>query len=172
MRDDEPNPDEGHVDMHNGNTLFWKRNEAGGRTYTSDEIPTGVEVWDTCLTATATLCEAIAMEFALSCMERRDEERAERARPKTTAERFALLAGTDDRAGTTAPGEKIPEGVLAFDGPPPPSLGRFRAEPRPLTHDDVTLRVHLIRARDQLLRYSSEDPMAAELSRLLGESRA
>jgi hypothetical protein len=181
MRHDEPNPDEGQVEMHNGSTLFWKRNEAGGRTYTSDEIPPGVEVWDTCLTATATLCEAIAMEFALSCMERRAAERRERAR---TDKEFgqphhghSTVRPADDgpcpNCGALGcwipcPYEpplltRIPEGVITFDGDTLPD------ELRPLTHRDVTLRVHLIRARDQLLRYSSEDPMAAELSRLLGE---
>jgi len=82
VKHEEPNPDEGSVEMHNGSWLYWKRNAAGGRTYTSDEIPTGVEVWDTCLTDVGTLCEAISMEFALAGVERRAEERAAHARQR------------------------------------------------------------------------------------------
>lgn len=71
----EPNPDQGHVITHLGHALYWQRNEAGGRTYCSDEIPCGVHVWDTCLTAHGTLCEAISVEFGLQAVERRAEQR-------------------------------------------------------------------------------------------------
>lgn len=191
-RPDEPNPDEGNVEMHNGSSLFWSRNAAGGRTYWSDEIGGGVNVWDTCLVDFGTLCEAISMELALLGTERRAEERRERARPRTTEERFALLAGTDGPAGSTSlaptvrpvddgpcpncgalgcwspcPHEPpietpLPEGVITFDGDTLPAELR-----RPRTHEDVTMRVLLARARAQLLRYSSEDPVAMEIERTL-----
>ena len=214
------NPQQGCVEMHNGSTLFWQENKAGGRTYSSDEIGGGVEVWDTCLVAFGTLCEAISMEMALQGVERRA---AERARPKTTAERFAALTGADGPGGSTsqAPSvrsvddgpcpncgalgcwtpcpyeppatslgrlrtpeaaakrrkllervsrsdmgpnvddEAIPEGVAVFDGDTLPEALRT------LTHEDVAMRVALRRARKQLLRYSSEDPIAAEIAKLL-----
>lgn len=43
-----------------------------------------------------------------------------------------------------------------------------RAHKQPLTHEAITFRVQLMRARDQLLRYSSEDPIAAEITKLVG----
>lgn len=66
----------GSILMHSGNTLFWETNAAGGRTYSSDEIGGGVEVWDTCLVGYDTLCEAMALEMALMASERRAAERA------------------------------------------------------------------------------------------------
>lgn len=69
--------------MHNGCSLFWQTNEAGGRTYHSNEIPCGVFVWDTCLVDMGTLCEAISMEFALLGVERRATEK--RARQEAQA---------------------------------------------------------------------------------------
>lgn len=71
-------PIEGSTEMHNGSILYWKTNAAGGRTFYSDEIPTGVCVWDTCLVGFDTLCEAISIEMALRGVERRAEDRAAR----------------------------------------------------------------------------------------------
>ena len=55
-------PESGHIDLPNGCGLFWKPNEVGGRTYYSDEIPCGVEVWDTALINDVTLLAAIVQE--------------------------------------------------------------------------------------------------------------
>lgn len=60
--------------LPNGFTLFWKPNEAGGRTYFSDEIGGGVVVWDTCLVDRSTLLGAIVKEEELLTLERRYKE--------------------------------------------------------------------------------------------------
>jgi hypothetical protein len=52
----------GECPLPNGNTLIWKLNEAGGRTYYSTEIGGGVVVWDTCLCDESTLRAALMME--------------------------------------------------------------------------------------------------------------
>lgn len=88
-------PRQGSIEMHTGCCLYWRTNEAGGRIYTSDEIPTGVEVWDTCLIDMATLCEAIAIEFALVGVERRAEQRSARE----------------------SASDPLPEGFVVFDRP-------------------------------------------------------
>lgn len=51
--------------LPNGCTLYWKTNEAGGRTYHSDEIGCGVLVWDTALVASSTLIAAMNKENEL-----------------------------------------------------------------------------------------------------------
>lgn len=48
--------------LPNGCSLYMKENEVGGRTYYSDEIPGGVEIWDTALIDTSTLLSAIVEE--------------------------------------------------------------------------------------------------------------
>jgi hypothetical protein len=48
--------------LANGCTLFIKQNEAGGRTYISDEVPCGVEIWDTALVSQSTLIAAMNAE--------------------------------------------------------------------------------------------------------------
>jgi hypothetical protein len=48
--------------LPNGCHLYYKDNEAGGRTYWSDEIGGGVMVWDTCLVDQDTLLAAIVQE--------------------------------------------------------------------------------------------------------------
>jgi hypothetical protein len=61
----------GGCELHSGATLFWETNKAGGRTYSSDEIGGGVEVWDTALVSETTLMEAMAIERALQLAELR-----------------------------------------------------------------------------------------------------
>jgi hypothetical protein len=70
----QPPPQVGSIEMRNGYMLHWRTNEAGGRVYSSDEIPTGVEVWDTCLVHYETLLEAITLEMALLASELRAKE--------------------------------------------------------------------------------------------------
>lgn len=149
-RPQEPNPDEGSVEMHNGSCLYWKRNEAGGRTYTSDEIPTGVEVWDTCLTDFGTLCEAISMELALLGVERRASERRafeqqRAANPDAPDERIDHMFGLLSSANTLGAAAEAFEGDLL---------------------NGILIRT-LDRAVKQLRRYAPEDPMAAEIERTL-----
>jgi hypothetical protein len=82
--------------------------------------------------------------------------------PEAAAKRRELLERVSrSDMGPNIDDESIPEGVAVFEGDTLPDVLR------PLTHRDVTVRVHLIRARDQLLRYSSEDPLAAEITKLL-----
>lgn len=98
-----PNPDaaevkaalaKGAVDMHNGASLFWEANKAGGRTYSSDEIGGGVEVWDTCLVSFHTLCEAMAIECAMMAA----ESRAERKRLTAASAEFCTVTSDDIEA--------------------------------------------------------------------------
>lgn len=63
-------PEEGHIDLPNGCGLYWKPNEVGGRTYYSDEIPCGVEIWDTALASMDTLLCAIVQEKQIQANER------------------------------------------------------------------------------------------------------
>lgn len=51
--------------------LYWRPNEAGGRTYYSDEVGGGVEVWDTCLVDMATLIAVINQENQIRFTEER-----------------------------------------------------------------------------------------------------
>lgn len=51
--------------LPNGCTLYMKENEAGGRTYFSNEIGGGVTIWDTCLVDESTLLAAIVYEMTL-----------------------------------------------------------------------------------------------------------
>lgn len=69
--------------LPNGNTLFWKLNEAGGRTYYSDEIGGGVVVWDTCLVDHSTLLAAITTELGLLTQERHQKEATEHSQQST-----------------------------------------------------------------------------------------
>ena len=61
--------DRGHVDLPMGYRLYWEPNGAGGRTYTSDEIPPGVTIMDTCLQKQETLQIAMAIEAMLRSKE-------------------------------------------------------------------------------------------------------
>jgi hypothetical protein len=58
-------PTHGWLDLPNGCTLRWKENEAGGRTYTSDEVGIESIVWDTALTDNSTLLAAMTQEETL-----------------------------------------------------------------------------------------------------------
>ncbi len=55
--------------LPNGCSLYVKENEAGGRTYYSDEVGGGVFVWDTALIDISTLLAAITEENVISKME-------------------------------------------------------------------------------------------------------
>lgn len=60
----------GQTRLPNGCTLYWRSNEVGGRTYTSDEVGGGVLVWDTCLVNSSTLIAAMNKENELRFEER------------------------------------------------------------------------------------------------------
>lgn len=64
--------------LPNGFTLFWKENGAGGRSYFSDEVGGGVNVWDTCLVDRSTLLAALTKEEELITQERRQKEALEK----------------------------------------------------------------------------------------------
>jgi len=51
---------EGELPLPNGCTLYWKVNEVGGITYSSDEVGGGVLVWNTILVDEGTLLAAMA----------------------------------------------------------------------------------------------------------------
>jgi len=59
----------GRCRLPNGCTLYWKRNEAGGRTYFSDEVGGGVMVWDTCLCDESSVLAAMVKERELEYFE-------------------------------------------------------------------------------------------------------
>lgn len=60
---------EGEVNLPNGCTLYYKTNEVGCRTYISDEIGGGCEVWNTALVDRSTLLAALTHEEALRHLE-------------------------------------------------------------------------------------------------------
>lgn len=161
--DDHPNPDAGFTLTHLGYGLYWQRNEAGGRTYHSDEIPCGVFVWDTCLIDIGTLCEAISMEFALLGAERRAEQRA--AFVKSSESGHAVVReGVAVFDGDTLPSElrdRLQSKLQASAPPPAP-----RVQPVALMHVRQLIE-QLRRAHKQLLRYAPEDPVAREIADLL-----
>lgn len=66
--------------LPNGSTLYWKQNEAGGRTYFSDEVGGGVHVWDTCLVDQSTVLAALTKEWELSIQEVRQKHAQEKAK--------------------------------------------------------------------------------------------
>lgn len=68
----------GEMPLPNGNTLLWKPNEAGGRTYFSTEIGGGVLVWDTALVEDSTLQAALNVE-AMFDRERLHQQRRSNA---------------------------------------------------------------------------------------------
>lgn len=53
-----------------GVTIWWKDNEAGGRTYYSDEVGGGVLVWDTCLVYIDSLFAVLDQEMKLRIEEK------------------------------------------------------------------------------------------------------
>jgi len=53
-------------ELPNGCTLFWRPNEAGGRTFISDAVPCGTVVWDTGLVDEDTLRAAIEVQAFMS----------------------------------------------------------------------------------------------------------
>lgn len=55
-----------HTELPNGSYLIWKTNEAGGRTYFTDENHVETVVWDTCLVARSTLLAALVQEERLA----------------------------------------------------------------------------------------------------------
>ena len=71
--------EEGKRALPNGCTLFWRRNEAGGRTYTSDEIGGGVTVWDTALVAESSLLAAMVIEATIEFEEYHEAKKEKRA---------------------------------------------------------------------------------------------
>lgn len=191
--DEHPNPDEGFTLMHHGAGLYWQRNEAGGRTYHSDEIPCGVFVWDTCLIDIATLCEAISMEFALLGAERRaamaEQHRRQRAanpdaRPvslgRHRAEKPPAVRAADDgpcpNCGALGcwvpcpfePARDESSGARPLSERAGDALPSAPARDRPAALLHVRQLIEqLQRAHKQLLRYSPEDPVAAEIAELL-----
>ena len=52
--------------LPNGCSLYFKYNEAGGRTYYSDEVGGGVHIWDTSLVDMSTLLAAITEDITIS----------------------------------------------------------------------------------------------------------
>jgi len=70
--------DTGFVDLPNGCTLYWERNEAGGRTYMSDEIGSAMTVWDTALMDGSTLLAAMTQEAHLQKAEWYWEQKREK----------------------------------------------------------------------------------------------
>ena len=67
--------DDGWVDLPNGCTLYWKKNEVGGRTYYTDEVGPPCTIWDTALTDQSSLLAAMVQEAALQRLERYWEEK-------------------------------------------------------------------------------------------------
>ncbi len=63
----------GNTSLPNGCTLYWEKNEVGGRVYASDEIGGGVTVWDTALVDFSTLLAAIVQEERLRVYEHHKE---------------------------------------------------------------------------------------------------
>lgn len=59
--------------MDNGYSVYYKDNEAGGRTYLSDEIDGGCFLWDTCLANPTTIQKAIDFENELYEKEKQNE---------------------------------------------------------------------------------------------------
>jgi hypothetical protein len=99
MERSEPDPKQGSIEMHNGATLFWETNAAGGRSYWSDEVGGGVQVWDTALVSFASLCEAISMELALQATERRLGEQGARAYVREQLDSLGPSFTPDEVAG-------------------------------------------------------------------------
>jgi len=64
------NPNYGECPLPNGHVLCWYTNEAGGRTYVSDEVGDGLHVWDTALVDQSTLLTATMVEEYLVMIER------------------------------------------------------------------------------------------------------
>ena len=67
--------DTGWIDLPNGCTLYWEKNEVGGRTYMTDEVGPPCVVWDTALTDQSSLLAAMTQEAALQRLERYWEEK-------------------------------------------------------------------------------------------------
>ena len=59
---------ENTIQLPNGCTLYWKQNEAGGRTYYSDEVGEML-VWDTALVSRSTILAALTQEETLNYKE-------------------------------------------------------------------------------------------------------
>lgn len=57
--------------LPNGCTLYCRSNEAGGRTWFSDEVGGGVVVWDTALVDATTLLAAFTEESRMLIKESR-----------------------------------------------------------------------------------------------------
>lgn len=58
--------------LPNGCTLFREKNAAGGYTYYSDEVGSGVVVWDTALVDESTLLAAIGEELRRAVRSKHD----------------------------------------------------------------------------------------------------
>ena len=52
--------------LPNGCSLYFKENEAGGRTYYSDEVGGGVPIWDTALVDMSTLLAVMTEDVTIS----------------------------------------------------------------------------------------------------------
>lgn len=66
------NPEGGRIPLANGFDLIWEKNEAGGRTYRTDEV--GAVVWDTALIGQPELTAAMYVESLLRAKEQQDEK--------------------------------------------------------------------------------------------------
>lgn len=64
-----PNDARTCCELPNGCRLYVRDNDAGGRTYYSDEVGGGVFVWDTCLVADSTLLAAMTEEHRAMMLE-------------------------------------------------------------------------------------------------------
>ena len=78
-------------DLPNGCRLYMRHNEAGGRTYYSDEIGGGVFVWDTCLVDLSTLLTAMAYEEKMLRQEKNGEAPKRRLTSEELEERYGSL---------------------------------------------------------------------------------
>lgn len=70
--------EEGTCSLPNGCTLYWRKDDLGGRMYWSDEIGGGVKIWDVSFIGMDTLLAAVTKEFDLQYREAvlREEENA------------------------------------------------------------------------------------------------
>ncbi len=57
--------DEGSCALPNSCTLYWRKDDMGGRMYWSDEVGGGIKVWSTTLVGMDTLLAAVTKELEL-----------------------------------------------------------------------------------------------------------
>ena len=61
--------DTGETVLPNGSTLAWRRNDAGGRTYTTDEVGVPVLIFDSAINDPISILAAMVKEQELSVYE-------------------------------------------------------------------------------------------------------